>query len=128
MTATERKVALFIVGAFVVGLGIRLYQQTFPGEQTFDYRDSDSTFAALSRDIAEETAERRPSGEEGLININTAPKSELVRLPGIGEVTAERIILYREDQGPFSRVEDLQKVKGISKLKLEKIRALITVQ
>ena len=124
LTATERKVALFLLGSFILGLGVRLYRQTFPDVQDFDYSAADSTFAALSAAPAENADS---PGHTGPLNINTASKGELVRLPGIGEVTAERIILYREDIGPFSTVEELRKVKGISKSKLVKLKPLITV-
>jgi competence ComEA-like helix-hairpin-helix protein len=127
LTATERKVIFFLVGAFVIGLGIRLYQQTFPPLRTFDYSASDSTFAALSSVEQEEAAEERPAAASGPTNINTATKSELVRLPGIGEVTAGHILLYREKVGLFKTIEDLRNVKGISKLKLEKLKPLVAV-
>jgi len=127
LTATERKVVLFLAGTFIIGLGIRLYQQTFPSAQTFDYKASDSTFAALSSTEPTDIPKRRSAESSGPLNINTASKSELVRLPGIGEVTAERILLYRDDVGPFATVEDLGKVKGISKTKLEKLKPLVTV-
>jgi len=127
LTATERKVILFLVGAFVTGLGIRLYQQTFPSLRTFEYAASDSTFTVLSSAEPKEISKERPPESSGPLNINTASKSELVRLPGIGEVTAERILLYRENVGPFTSIEELGNVKGISKLKLEKLKPLVTV-
>jgi competence ComEA-like helix-hairpin-helix protein len=55
------------------------------------------------------------------ININNAGINEIVRLPGIGPVLAERIIAYRDSAGPFSEAEDLLKVKGIGEKKLAKI-------
>lgn len=60
------------------------------------------------------------------ININTASKSDLMTLPTIGPVTAERIIRYREDFGTFQVIDDLLKVKGIGVKTLEKIKPLIS--
>ncbi len=128
LTANERKIALFLVGSFVLGLGIRLYQQTFPDRQQFDYSASDSTFAALSARVPAKEERSSPSSSVVFpVNINRATKKELVRLPGIGDKTAERIVAYREERGAFSAIDDLRKVKGISQSKLEKIKPLITV-
>ncbi|MGB9767744.1 MAG: helix-hairpin-helix domain-containing protein [Dictyoglomus turgidum] len=60
------------------------------------------------------------------VNINTASKEELESLPGIGPTLAQRIIEYREENGPFGSAEDLLNVKGIGEKKLERIRDQIT--
>lgn len=67
------------------------------------------------------------TGEEGLININQASVLELSRLPGIGEVLAQRIIAYREQFGQFQSKEELKEVKGIGKKRFEKIESLICI-
>lgn len=61
------------------------------------------------------------------ININTATKDELMLLPGIGEVLAQRIIAYRESHGDFQNVTDLAAVEGIGKTKLADILPYITI-
>jgi competence ComEA-like helix-hairpin-helix protein len=59
-----------------------------------------------------------------LINVNTATQAELVALPGIGPVIARRIIAGR----PYWSVEELERVQGIGKRRLEEIRPLVTVK
>jgi competence protein ComEA len=69
-----------------------------------------------------------PTPFEGeLININTADSTLLQTLPGIGPTNAQRIIDYRETNGPFQIIEDLLKVSGIAPATLDRIRPLITV-
>lgn len=63
----------------------------------------------------------------GLININTADKTQLMSLPGVGEKTAQKILSYRE-KNPFKRKEDIMNVSGIGEKKFQKIEDLITVR
>lgn len=67
-----------------------------------------------------------PSSTE-LININTASASELDTLPGIGPTTAQKIIDYRQQNGPFVSTADIINVSGIGPGTYEKIKNLITV-
>ena len=62
-----------------------------------------------------------------LININTAGSEELQQISGIGPVTAEKIIQYREENGVFDSVEDITNVSGIGEKTLEKMKPQITV-
>lgn len=63
----------------------------------------------------------------GKININTAGLAELDSLPGIGEITAKKIIDYRSFYGSFKKIEDLQKVGGIGAKKYADIASKISI-
>jgi competence protein ComEA len=62
-----------------------------------------------------------------LIDINVASAAELESLPGIGPTTAQKIIDYREQNGPFLSIEDIINVPGIGPGTYERIKDLITV-
>lgn len=141
-TRNEIKVVLFLATTFLAGLAIRWYAESseeLPGAMTYDYSESDQRFLERSEKLAElakpappSTPQRTPPPAKtppapNSININTAGKDMLMRLPGIGEEYAERIILFREDHGPFASVEHLVKVRGIGKKSLERIRPYLTV-
>ena len=61
------------------------------------------------------------------ININTATSEELQQVPGIGPVTAEKILTMRKSYGRFKSVDDLLAIKGLGKKRLEKMRKYLTV-
>lgn len=65
--------------------------------------------------------------KEEKININTADEDELQRLPGVGASTAAKIIKYREENGSFRKIEDIQNVKGIGEAKYNDIKEQIEV-
>ena len=62
-----------------------------------------------------------------LININSANQEELETLSGIGPVTAQKIIAFREEYGPYLLIEEIQKVSGIGPVTFENIKDYITV-
>ena len=69
-------------------------------------------------------------GEAGLpqrIDINRAEPWLLQALPGIGEVRAQAIVAYRDEHGPFRRIEDLVKVSGIGPATFENLKDYIAV-
>lgn len=68
-----------------------------------------------------------PGPDTDLININTAASFQLETLPGIGPTLAQRIIEYREQNGPFISTEDIINVSGIGPGNYENIKDLITV-
>lgn len=68
-----------------------------------------------------------PYSDGGLVNINTADATMLQTLSGIGEKRAADIINYRETNGLFETIDDLDQVSGIGEKTMEKLRPLITV-
>jgi competence protein ComEA len=68
------------------------------------------------------------SAAGGKVNINTAGLEELETLPGIGPGIAQRIVDYRQANGPFAQVADIKNVSGIGPATFEKIEGLITTQ
>jgi competence protein ComEA len=65
--------------------------------------------------------------QEAKVNINEASVDELTQLKNIGQAYAERIVQYREENGPFEKPEDIMKVKGIGAKTWELNKARIVV-
>jgi competence protein ComEA len=85
--------------------------------------EPDADFSHIKLYIPREGEEQSPQK----IDINRADSRLLDLLPGIGNVTAQAIVDYRTEHGPFRTIQDLLNVKGIGPATLEKIRDYITV-
>ena len=87
---------------------------------------------SISNPSGKNTADKRggskvsAQGSAGRVRINSASASELQSLPGVGPALAQRIIAERS-RGRFASAEDLLRVSGIGKAKLEKMRAYVEV-
>lgn len=79
----------------------------------------------ITNDACIET--KNDTEENILVNINTAGKDELTKIPGVGDSKAHAIIKYREENGDFNDIEDIKKVSGIGESLFEKIKDYITV-
>ena len=64
---------------------------------------------------------------EAPVNLNTATSEQLQQVPGIGPVTADKILQMRKSYGAFKSVDDLRAVRGIGPKRLEKMRKYLTV-
>ncbi len=140
-TPNEGKIVFFLVGAFIVGGVLKLAGVSSAQKQQFDYSSMDSEFVSksnlllASKDSIFPKSEHKSPLHKNIqslndstpVNINTATKEELMKLPGIGEATAERIMMYREDKGEFKSIKELLKIKGIGEKKLEQLKPLIKI-
>ena len=104
----------------------------------------DSQMIQVTEDGQEATSETAPgnNNEEGSagvngrtifdsdqkINLNTADVSQLTTLTGVGESKALAIIAYREENGPFTSIEDIMNVPGIKEGTYEKIKDKIAIK
>lgn len=105
--------------------GINLARALEDGEQ-LDIAYTSGSSPVIGTPLPPTAATGAPSSSE-LININTASQAELETLPGIGPTTAQKIIAYREANGPFANAEDIVNVSGIGPGTYQRIKDLITV-
>jgi competence protein ComEA len=68
------------------------------------------------------------AASQNAININTASADELENLPYIGRKTAEKIIQFRDENGPFRRVEHVMQIRGISEKRFLEIQPFLKVE
>lgn len=66
-----------------------------------------------------------PASATGPVHLNTATLEQLDALPGVGPVTAQKILDYRQQHGAFSSIEDLDAIPGIGSARLEQLRDLV---
>jgi competence protein ComEA len=66
-----------------------------------------------------------PAAAAGPVHLNTATLEQLDELPGVGPVTAQKIVDYREQHGAFSSADDLDAIPGIGPARLEQLRELV---
>ncbi len=85
------------------------------------------SIASAPAAIPRQASKRGATPASGRININTATREELALLPAIGSAIAQRIIDDRTANGPYTQIEDLARVRGISAHTVDQLRERITV-
>jgi competence ComEA-like helix-hairpin-helix protein len=124
--------------SFVVGLGIKLYsgsgalsseelRRVSPDSTVYVSSDEDSSSAAAGDSVQQKPKYPRMFLKLNGIHINSATVEELVRLPGIGEAMAKRIVAYRNEHGPFKDVNGILSVRGIGRKKFDQIVRYISL-
>lgn len=133
LTRSETAILLFLSFGLILGGGVKLFHLD-SATGSYDFTESDSFFAEASSKIdsilaSEEDTLAYPSrvaksGKEitSPIDINVATVAELTTLPGVGKVTAQRIVDYRTAHGKFGSIGELLKVKGIGAKKFERLK------
>ncbi len=156
-TDTEIKVLLFLAICFLAGFVIKIVKDaSSPEYKVFDYSKQDSLFSFYTKnaeknlEIEKQKKEKNPVDYkqevldfnpqnfkkkevtaplvEKSININKADKETLIRLPGIGEKTAQNIIDLRSKTGGFKTLDELMNVKGIGTAKFNKIKKFLYIE
>lgn len=120
-------VLLAVVTALFVGftLGLFIGRNSGSGTVTLAVPAQMQTAPTAAATAAAETVPEETVSFP--VNINTADADTLTALPGIGRVLAERIVAYRQQNGPFRAIEEITEVEGIGEKKAEAILELITV-
>jgi len=86
----------------------------------------DESAAAAPEEAAKNPPSEQPAGT--LVDINTATPAELEALPGIGPTIAQRIVDYREENGPFEKAAEIVNVSGIGPATYAQFKDLITAE
>ena len=91
--------------------------------------DGEQIYVPDSEDSLSESLVQGTEGisSDGIVNINTASKDELMTLPGIGNSKAESIVSYRETNGSFTDINDLKNVEGIKDGVFNKVKDKISI-
>jgi competence protein ComEA len=83
--------------------------------------------AALAQSPQTPPAQTSPAPQPAALNLNTATKADLEKLPGVGPAMAQRILDYRQKNGSFKKAEELMNVQGIGEKSFLKLKPLVTV-
>ena len=111
--------------AYAVEDGQKIYIPSKEDAKMNEYNEEDLVTTDAGKGVIKDNDSSDGSGS--LININSANRDRLTEIPGVGEATAEKIIMYREENGKFKNIEDIKNVSGIGDKKFEAIKSYICV-
>ncbi len=118
MANTEKTVFWILVFLLIVGVAAKFYklEKDVPQAINFSRKSKNEAVKAVKSHA------KTPS----TLNLNIATAAELEKLPHIGKATAEKIVEYRDAQGPFKEKSDLLRVDGISISRYKLIESRLT--
>ena len=144
-TPSEKRAVIIIAVVILLSGAVQLIVPHQSNPDLLDYTESDSVFSRRSSRAYQLLDNSGSSGQievkritsqpesypsdlrTGSVNINSADEHVLKQLPRIGPAMARRIIDWRNTNGPFKKIEDLLKVKGIGIKTLNKLKPYITL-
>ncbi len=154
---TRRQIVVLLILLTIAGLGLAIGHWRRARPDVTDYLEqldrAPAPASSLAAPRSEEGASSAPSPEpvprrprrgtapsesprprsaptdvpSDTIDLNRATTDELTRLPGVGPALARRIVDLRAAEGPFTQIDELGRVRGMSVRKVEKLRALVTI-
>jgi competence ComEA-like helix-hairpin-helix protein len=134
-TRPQLTILLLVVLVAGIGLGIGHWRRTHPLlVERLERLDRAAAPPSPTVDElplaqpARRTAPPKSAPPSPPLDINHASEDELRALPGIGSVLASRIVEARERDGPFGSLEDLRRVRGLGRAKIEKLTAAIALR
>jgi len=133
LTAAERKLLLLVIGLLVLGTLDDAWRMHADGRRLARMRHTGDAAPALGADsfAASDSGTARsvdpPASPGRPLDLNRATQAELDALPGIGPVTARRILDHRARYGPFRDPRDLRAVKGIGPKLFARLEPLVAV-
>jgi len=134
-TRPEQRAILFLLSTFGLGMLVWWYRASQPPPEinpaemaAFENFLRVAAADSMSAPVPALEQAQGTSVAPARIDLNAATHNDLVRLPGIGPVMAQRIIDFRTANGAFKRLQDLRKVKGIGVKTYEKLAPLLVVK